>query len=52
MTKHWAIIPKSSKYYIGVDYDVVSDNLIVFRTREDFRKYKKEHECSKLNLHI
>lgn len=50
MTKHWAIIPKGSKYYIGVDNDVVSNNLIVFRTREDFRKYKKEHECSRITL--
>lgn len=50
MTKHWAIIPKGSKYYIGDNNDIVSDNLIIFRTREDFREYKKEHSCSKLNL--
>lgn len=52
MTKHWAIIPKGSKYYIGNDNDIASDNLIIFRTRKDFSEYKKEHECSKLNLHI
>jgi len=52
MTKHWAIIPKGSKYYIGVDNDIVSNNLIIFRTREDFRKYKKEHECSRINIII
>lgn len=47
ITKHWAIIPKGSKYYIGADEDIVSNELIVFKTREDFRKYRKEHKCTK-----
>ena len=51
MTKHWAIIPKGSEYFIGKDEDVVSDNLIIFKSREYFRKYKREHECTKINLH-
>ena len=50
MTKHWAVIPKGSKYFIGDLDDIVSNKLIIFRTREDFRKYKREHECSKLKF--
>lgn len=47
ITKHWAIIPKGSKYYFGADEDIVSNELIVFKTREDFRKYRKEHKNTK-----
>lgn len=47
MTKHWAIIPKGSKYYIGQEEDIVTNKLIVFKTREEFRKYRKEHKCTK-----
>ena len=47
MTKHWAIIPKGSKYYIGQEEDIVTNELIVFKTRKEFRKYRKEHKCTK-----
>ena len=47
IVKHWAIIPKGSKYYIGTNEDIVSNELIVFKTREDFRKYRKEHKNTK-----
>ena len=47
IVKHWAIIPKGSKYYIGANEDIVSNELIVFKTREDFRKYRKEHKNTK-----
>ena len=47
MTKHWAVIPKGSEYYIGQKEDIVTNELIVFKTREDFRKYRKEHKYTK-----
>ena len=50
MTKHWAVIPKGSEYFIGDREDIVSNNLIIFKSREHFRKYKKEHECSRITL--
>ena len=50
--KFWAVIPKGSKYFIGIEDDIVSDNLIIFNTREEFRKYKKENKCVKLNLEL
>ena len=50
--KFWAVIPKGSKYFIGKDEDIVSDNLIIFKNREEFRKYKKENKCVDLNLEL
>ena len=47
MTKHWAIIPKGSEYYLGQEEDIVTNELIVFKTREEFRKYRREHKCTK-----
>ena len=50
--KFWAVIPKDSKYFVGEDDDIVSDNLIIFKSREEFRKYKKENKCVDLNLEL
>ena len=44
MTKHWAIIPKGSKYFIGIEDEIVSNKLIIFKTREDFRKYRRSQK--------
>ena len=45
MTKHWAIIPKGSKYFLGKDgNEIVSNKLIIFRTREDFREYRRNQK--------
>ena len=41
MTKHWAIIPKGGRYFLGNYGDAVSDKLIIFETRKDFKKYRK-----------
>lgn len=41
MTKHWAIIPKGGRYFLGNDGDVVSDKLIIFETKENFMEYRK-----------
>lgn len=38
---HYAIIPKGSNFYIGIDEDVVSNNLIVYREKRTFDKYYK-----------
>lgn len=51
-TKHWAIIPKGSEFFIGVDADIVSNNLLVFKTREDYRKYRKEHNVKILHTFL
>ena len=50
--KFWAVIPKGSKYFVGKDDDIISDNLIIFKNREEFRKYKKENKCVNLNLEL
>ncbi len=50
--KFWAVIPKGSKFFVGNEDDIVSDNLIIFKTREEFRKYKKENKCVNLNLEL
>ena len=45
MTKHWAIIPKGSKYFLAEDKDeIVSNKLIIFKTREDFREYRRNQK--------
>jgi len=36
---HYAVIPKGSNFYIGIDNDIVSNNLIVYRERRCFDKY-------------
>ena len=50
--KFWAVIPKGSKIFVGNTNDIVSDNLIIFKSREEFRKYKKENKCVNLNLEL
>ena len=50
--KFWAVIPKGSSFFVGEYYDIVSDNLIIFKSREEFRKYKKENKCVNLNLEL
>lgn len=42
---HHAIIPKGSKYYIGkiVEQDIVSNQLLVFETEEDYKQYRKKN---------
>ena len=42
--RHYAIIPKGVKYYIGNDGDVVSTELIIFETEEDYNQYVKSSE--------
>lgn len=41
-----AIIPKGSRFFIGEDDDIVSTNLIVFKTKEDYIKYKQKSGAS------
>ena len=41
---YFAIIPKGSKFYLGKhDKDIVSDNMIVFKTESYYRKYCKKN---------
>ena len=43
---HYAIIPKGSRYFIGVVGDIVSNNLIVFENKEVYKKYKSTHKVT------
>lgn len=36
---HYAVIPKGSNFYIGVDEEVVSNNLIVYREKRCFDRH-------------
>ena len=46
-----AIIPAGSKYYIGSDDDIVSNQLIVFETHEAFINYVKEYGINPINFY-
>lgn len=41
---YYAIIPKGTEYYIGTNEDIVSTELIIFKTQEDYQKHKKKTE--------
>lgn len=36
---HYAVIPKGSNFYIGIDEDIVSNNLIVYREKRCFDRH-------------
>lgn len=38
---HYAIIPKGSKFYIGIDSDIVSSNLVVFENETKYNENKE-----------
>lgn len=38
---HYAIIPKGSKFYIGIDSDIVSSNLVVFENEAKYNENKE-----------
>lgn len=46
---YYAVIPKGATYYIGNNFDVATDKLIVFLTKEDFEKseYAKDYKVFK-----
>lgn len=44
----YAVIPKGCPYYIGLNFDVVTTELIVFRSKRIFDKYEKEHEIKEI----
>ena len=41
---YYAIIPKGTNYYIGNSGNVVSTELIIFKTKEDYKKYVEKSE--------
>lgn len=41
---HYAVIPKGSHYYIGEKRDIVSNQMIIFKSKKDFDKYAEENE--------
>lgn len=45
-TYYYAIIPKGSYYYIGIDNDMVSDKLIIFKDKESYEKYAKKNSLA------
>lgn len=45
--KHYAIIPKGTKYYADIFYPcLVAHKLIIFKSINDFRKYCEEHNIN------
>lgn len=46
MKTYYAVIPKGATYYIGKNFDVATDKLIVFLEKEDFEKsvYAKDYK--------
>ncbi len=47
---HSAIIPKGSKYAIGLDNDIASNKLIIFKTEKDYNAYLAKHKQKIINL--
>ena len=45
---YYAIIPKDCPYYIGLNFDIVTTKLIVFRTKRNFDKYAKGKEIKEI----
>lgn len=41
---HYAVIPKGSYYYVGVNNDIVANQMIIFKSKKDFDKYAEENE--------
>ena len=44
----YAIIPKGSRYFIGVAGDIVSNNMRIFKTNEVYNKYAETHKVKSL----
>lgn len=38
---HYAVIPKGATYYLGANYEIASDELIIFKRRKDYSEFKK-----------
>ena len=45
---YYAIIPKGCPYYLGLNFDIVTTKLIVFRTKMNFNKYAKGKEIKEI----
>jgi len=45
--KHWAIIPKGTKYYIGDEGDIVAEKMVIFENDPAFIKYIKKNGVPK-----
>ena len=41
---HYAVIPKGCEYCLGIEDEIVSTDMIIFETDEDYRKYKRKHK--------
>ena len=44
--KHYAIIPKGTKFYIGDSGDIVSQKLIIFKNQNAYKQYLKENKIT------
>ena len=47
--KFYAVIPKGSHIFIGIEGDIVSDKLLIFESDMDFRYYKIKHDVISVN---
>ena len=44
----YAIIPKGSRYFIGLDFQIVANNMTIFKTKEEYDEYAKTHKTISL----
>ena len=42
-TYRWAVVPAGSDFYVGINGDIVSSQLLVFETYDDLVKYEEKH---------
>ncbi len=42
------VIPKGSEYCLGINNEIVSSHIIVFKTNKDYDKYASEHPSIKI----
>ena len=41
--EHYAVIPKGTKYYLGVSGDIVAEKMIIFWDKDAYDNYTKDH---------
>lgn len=44
----YAIIPKGSRYFIGLNLQIVANNMTIFKTKKEYDEYAKTHKTISL----
>ena len=45
---HYAVIPKGTAYYVGLNFEVVAEKMIVFRSKRNYDKYAEGKEIKEI----